>query len=74
MLLKIGIHLRAVGENARAAGTTIPSSLLNMQPYLLTLLVVIAATIIVRTKHIGTRERREVSSLRILLDNGIINR
>jgi len=38
----------------QAAGTTIPSSLLNMQPYLLTLLVVIAATIIVRTRHIGT--------------------
>ena len=38
----------------QATGTTIPSSLLNMQPYLLTLIVVIAATIIVRAKHIGT--------------------
>ncbi len=48
----------------QAAGTTIPSSLLNMQPYLLTLLVVIAATIIVRTKHIGTRTRRTLCERR----------
>jgi simple sugar transport system permease protein len=37
----------------QASGTTIPSSLLSMQPYLLTLVVVIIATLIVRFKHIG---------------------
>jgi len=38
----------------QASGTTIPSSLLNMQPYLLTFVVVIIATIILRKRHIGT--------------------
>ena len=38
----------------QATGTTIPSSLLNMQPYLMTFIVVIAATIILRKRHIGT--------------------
>jgi simple sugar transport system permease protein len=37
----------------QALGTTIPSSLLSMQPYLLTFVVVIIATLIVRVKHIG---------------------
>ncbi len=38
----------------QASGTTIPSSLLNMQPYLMTFIVVIAATIVLRKRHIGT--------------------
>ncbi len=38
----------------QATGTTIPSSLLNMQPYLLTLIVVVGATIVLRKRHIGT--------------------
>lgn len=37
----------------QASGTTIPSSLLSMQPYLLTFIVVVIATLIVRFKHIG---------------------
>ena len=37
----------------QASGATIPSSLLNMQPYLLTFIVIIIATLIVRAKHIG---------------------
>ena len=37
----------------QATGATIPSSLLSMQPYLLTLIVVIVATFVVRAKHIG---------------------
>ncbi len=38
----------------QAVGTTIPSSLLNMMPYLLTFIVIIAATLIVRVRHIST--------------------
>ncbi len=37
----------------QAVGVTIPSSLLNMLPYLLTLIVIIIATLIVRVKHIS---------------------
>ena len=37
----------------QAVGVTIPSSLLNMLPYLLTLVVIIIATLIVRVKHIS---------------------
>jgi simple sugar transport system permease protein len=37
----------------QATGATIPSSLLSMQPYLLTLIVVVVATFIVRARHIG---------------------
>ncbi len=37
----------------QAIGVTIPSSLLNMLPYLLTLIVIIVATLIVRVKHIS---------------------
>ncbi|MGC9125593.1 MAG: ABC transporter permease, partial [Caldisericaceae bacterium] len=37
----------------QASGTTIPSSLLSMQPYFLTLIVVIISTLIVRFKHLG---------------------
>jgi ABC-type uncharacterized transport system permease subunit len=37
----------------QAIGVTIPSSLLNMLPYLLTLIVIIIATLIVRVKHIS---------------------
>ncbi len=37
----------------QASGATIPSSLLNMQPYFLTFVVIIIATLIVRAKHIG---------------------
>jgi len=37
----------------QASGTTIPASLLSMQPYLLTFIVIIVATLIVRAKHIG---------------------
>lgn len=37
----------------QAIGVTIPSSLLNMLPYLLTLIVITVATLIVRVKHIS---------------------
>ncbi len=37
----------------QARGTTIPSSLLSMQPYLLTFIVIVIASLIVRLKHIG---------------------
>jgi ABC-type uncharacterized transport system permease subunit len=37
----------------QAAGTTIPSSLLTMQPYLLTFIVIVIASVIVRVRHIG---------------------
>ncbi len=37
----------------QAIGVTIPSSLLNMLPYLLTLIVIIIATLVVRVKHIS---------------------
>jgi ABC-type uncharacterized transport system permease subunit len=37
----------------QAAGTNIPSSLLTMQPYFLTFLVIVIATVIVRMRHIG---------------------
>jgi simple sugar transport system permease protein len=37
----------------QASGATIPSSLLNMQPYLLTLVVVVIATLFLRARHIG---------------------
>jgi ABC-type uncharacterized transport system permease subunit len=37
----------------QAVGVTIPSSLLNMLPYLLTFIVIIIATLIVRVKHIS---------------------
>lgn len=45
--------LDALQFQLQAAGTTIPSSLLTMQPYLLTLVVIVLATVIVRVKHIG---------------------
>ncbi len=35
-------------------GVTVPSSILNMLPYLLTFIVIIAATLVVRVKHIST--------------------
>jgi simple sugar transport system permease protein len=37
----------------QASGTTIPSSLLSMQPYLLTFIIIIIATLIVRARHLG---------------------
>jgi len=37
----------------QASGSTIPSSILQMLPYLLTLVVIIIATILLRVKHIG---------------------
>ncbi len=37
----------------QAIGVTIPSSLLNMLPYLLTLIVIVVATLIVRVRHIS---------------------
>ncbi len=37
----------------QAIGVTIPSSLLNMLPYLLTFIVIIIATLVVRMKHIS---------------------
>lgn len=45
--------LDALQFQLQATGTTIPSSLLAMLPYLLTLIVIIVATVIVRVKHIG---------------------
>ncbi len=37
----------------QAIGVTIPSSLLNMLPYLLTFIVIVIATLVVRMKHIS---------------------
>lgn len=45
--------LDALQFQLQAAGTTIPASLLTMQPYLLTFIVIILATVIVRVRHIG---------------------
>ena len=45
--------ITALQFQLQALGTTIPSSLLSMQPYLLTLIVVIVATFLLRAKHIG---------------------
>jgi len=45
--------LDALQFQLQAAGTTIPASLLTMQPYLLTFIVIVLATVIVRAKHIG---------------------
>lgn len=45
--------LDALQFQLQATGTTIPSSLLAMLPYLLTLIVIIVATVIVRVKHVG---------------------
>lgn len=44
--------LDALQFQLQAVGTTIPASLLTMQPYLLTFIVVIVATVIVRVRHI----------------------
>jgi simple sugar transport system permease protein len=45
--------INALQFQLQATGSSIPSSLLSMQPYLLTLIVVIVATFILRAKHIG---------------------
>lgn len=34
-------------------GTTIPLALLSMQPYFLTFILIIVATLLVKAKHIG---------------------
>lgn len=45
--------LDALQFQLQAMGTTIPSSLLAMLPYLLTLIIIIIATVILRIRHIG---------------------
>jgi len=45
--------LDALQFQLQATGTTIPSSLLAMFPYLLTLIIIIIATVILRVRHIG---------------------
>ena len=45
--------IEALQFQLQAIGVTIPSSLLNMLPYLLTFIVIIIATLIVRVKHIS---------------------
>lgn len=45
--------LDALQFQLQAAGTTIPAALLTMQPYLLTFIVMVIATVILRVRHIG---------------------
>ncbi len=45
--------IEALQFQLQAIGVTIPSSLLNMLPYLLTFIVIIIASLIVRVKHIS---------------------
>lgn len=45
--------INALQFQLQSMGTTIPSSLLSMQPYLLTFILIIVATLLVKTKHIG---------------------
>ncbi|MCD6106953.1 MAG: ABC transporter permease [Caldisericaceae bacterium] len=45
--------ISALQFQLQASGTTIPSSLLSMQPYLLTFIIIIIATLIVRARHLG---------------------
>lgn len=45
--------INALQFQLQALGTTIPSALLSMQPYLLTFILIIVATVLVKAKHIG---------------------
>jgi len=45
--------INALQFQLQSVGTTIPSSLLSMQPYFLTFILIIVATLLVKTKHIG---------------------
>ena len=44
--------INALQFQLQASGTTIPSALLNMLPYLVTLIVIVVSSIIVKAKHI----------------------
>jgi len=45
--------INALQFQLQSMGTTIPSSLLSMQPYLLTFIIIIIDTLLVKAKHIG---------------------
>ena len=45
--------INALQFQLQAIGTTIPSVLLSMQPYLLTFILIIVATLLVKAKYIG---------------------
>ena len=45
--------INALQFQLQSMGTTIPSALLSMQPYLLTFILIIVATLLVKAKHIG---------------------
>lgn len=45
--------INALQFQLQSMGTTIPSALLSMQPYFLTFILIIVATLLVKAKHIG---------------------